>query len=572
MAQTTAVSPDLVRQELDRLVDSPALRRSPSHMRLLRYLVDKRLAGNEAALRETAIAFDVFRRDPGTYDPQTDPIVRVTIGRLRQRLAAHYDTHASGSSVRIVLPRGRYVPEFVGREGPSAPLSIAVLPTRNQTGDPSLDARCEAFTDRLRDHLAQAGLPGVHRRASAPSSGDKDAPWLVESTLAREYESELRLSVRLVHGADGTLRWVETALAHATDLTSLQDRLLDLMLAKMLETLPLPSALAGSASSATALPRAQRVKLDQAQLMLVQRNLRGTEDAVAIAQSAVDAHPEDADAWATLAAALYSRMTFMDRDEDAIVAALRRSVERALALAPEHPVALRTMAILVGKCDYDAPRAESLFRRALRALPHYTSARLNHAELLALQGKAAEAIAELNLARLYDPLSPSVLLARATCLDMLRAYDSAGEAWSMCAAVGEASLWVLTGIGAHRLLVGELDGAAEAFDDARTRFPHSPLPPIGQACVLARRGDAEAALAAELGCLARFPHVSPASRAVLAAWRDDRDRLVSLLAQARARKDMDLPQASIHPALDPFVTDAEVRRLLPLGPFAGLRG
>lgn len=568
MLEPAAVAPDVIREELDRLVDSAALRRSPSHMRLLRYLVEKRLARDDSALRETAIALDVFRRDPNTYDPQTDPIVRVTIGRLRQRLDAHYGAHAAASRVRIVLPKGRYIPEFVARDGPAAPFSIGVLPTRNQTGDAGHDARCEAFADRLRDHLAQAGLPGVHRRDASARPGE--AAWLVESTLAREHERELRLSVRLVHAGDGTLRWVESAVAQAGEIQGLQDRMLDFVLMRTLDTLPLPAAIAGAGSTATALPRAQRVALDQAQLMLVQRNLRGTEDAVALAQAAVDAHPEDADAWATLAAALYSRMTFMDRDEDQILHALRESVERALALAPEHPVALRTKAILVGKCDYNAAGAEALFRRSLRSLPHYTSARLNHAELLALQGKAAESLAELNLARLYDPLSTSVLLARATCLDMLRAYESAREAWSMCAAIGESSLWVLTGTGAHHLLAGDVEAASRAYDDAAQRYPHSPVPPMGQACVLARRGDEAAALAAESACVERFPHVSPASRAVLAAWRGDRERMVPLLMQARARKDMDLPQAAIHPALDPYARDAEVQRLLPLGRYVGL--
>jgi flagellar biosynthesis GTPase FlhF len=79
----------LVEEEVERLAASDALRRAPGHQRLLHYLVAKRLAGDEAALRETAIALDVFRRDPATYDPQVDPIVRVNIGRLRERLTAH---------------------------------------------------------------------------------------------------------------------------------------------------------------------------------------------------------------------------------------------------------------------------------------------------------------------------------------------------------------------------------------------------------------------------------------------------------------------------------------------------
>ena len=112
----------LVEEEVERLAASDALRRAPGHQRLLHYLVAKRLAGDEAALRETAIALDVFRRDPATYDPQVDPIVRVNIGRLRERLEAHYANFDRTPKLRIVLPRGRYAPDFVAESDPPASL------------------------------------------------------------------------------------------------------------------------------------------------------------------------------------------------------------------------------------------------------------------------------------------------------------------------------------------------------------------------------------------------------------------------------------------------------------------
>ena len=122
--------PPLIREELARVVDSDALRRAPSHMRLLRYLVEKRIAGDESALRETSIAREVFRRDPATYDPRTDPIVRVTIGRLRARLDSHYADRETPPILRIVLPKGHYAPEFVAVAGTArAPHGRAVLRT-----------------------------------------------------------------------------------------------------------------------------------------------------------------------------------------------------------------------------------------------------------------------------------------------------------------------------------------------------------------------------------------------------------------------------------------------------------
>ena len=119
-------------EELARLIDSDALRRAPSHMRLLRYLVEKRIAGDSAALRETAIALEVFRRDPSTYDPQTDPIVRVTTGRLRERLDAHYARFEAVPKLRIVLPKGRYAPEFISTHPATPVASGACRPAHAQ--------------------------------------------------------------------------------------------------------------------------------------------------------------------------------------------------------------------------------------------------------------------------------------------------------------------------------------------------------------------------------------------------------------------------------------------------------
>ena len=46
---------NLIKSELDRLLASDFLRRSPSHLRLLRYLVERRLANDDGALREMSI-------------------------------------------------------------------------------------------------------------------------------------------------------------------------------------------------------------------------------------------------------------------------------------------------------------------------------------------------------------------------------------------------------------------------------------------------------------------------------------------------------------------------------------
>jgi len=572
MSDPIPPSPELIQEELSRLIDSDALRRAPSHARLLRYLVESRVAGDTTALRETSIALEVFRRDPSTYDPRTDPIVRVTTGRLRDRLEAHYAGY-DVPKLRIVLPKGRYAPEFVAQEGAARSLlGLGVLRTRNHTGDSALDRYCNEFADQLADRLARLGLPRVMARGSVDSAeglsrdtavigAQLHVPWLLDSTLSPEHEQELRLSVRLVHASDGGVRWVETSVGAADDVYRLLDRMLDVVSLRTLETLPVGAALRADARTPHGLPPAQRAALEQARLLLLQRTVAGADQAIALAASVAHEHPDAAEAWAMVAAVQYSRLSFQDREPAPIIEHLRNAADRALALDPNQPVALRTKAILLGKHDYDAAGAENLFQRALRALPHYTSARINYAELLTLEGKHDEALAQLNLARLYDPLSATAHLARAICLGYQRQYDAAREAYALCRAAGEASMWILTSAGMNELAAGSLDAAAALLGEAAARFPDMPAALLCHACLHAARGDAERARDIDRECAARFPLVSPAGRAVVAALLRDNDGTMQLLAEALAAHDMTLLAATMQPAFDRLAGNADFRQL-----------
>jgi tetratricopeptide (TPR) repeat protein len=576
--------PLLVQEELARLVDSDALRRAPSHMRLLRYLVEKRVAGDDVALRETSIALEVFRRDPATYDPQTDPIVRVTTGRLRDRLVAHYSQFDSPPKLRIVLPKGRYAPEFVAQPGMAAtPVGVAVLTMRDHTGQPEFAAFCAALTDRLSDSLARAGIPRVTPRSSvaiaeadAPglaAIGERlGAPWLIETVLAREQQAELRLTVRLVHAVDGAARWVETGVRGIAEQYVLADRMVDVATLRCCETLPGIVAGEGPGPKQAAVSATSRAALDTVRLLLLQRSLPGTDEAVALASAAVARDSGSAEVWASLAAACYSRLSFMDSPVEPWVARIRDSVDRALALDAEQPVALRTKAIITCMHDYDLATAEALYTRALRALPNYTSARLNYAESLLLQGRFDDALAECNLALVFDPLSPSVRMARALCLSYARRHDEARHEWMLCRAAGEASLWVLSESGANELGAGDLDAAEAFFEQTLRHFPDFPTTLMQRAQLLALRGDAAAARAAEHECIERFPQYSPTNRAVLAALLRDRNGVLRFLGEARATRDFRFLYAGIEPAFEWLADDAEFRRILAASGLPGWRG
>jgi Tol biopolymer transport system component len=106
-----AVDPVMVRTCLNRILATPEFERAGRIRLLLDHLVRQSLDGHSDSLKESLIGVEVFGRAPG-YDPKVEPVVRVTAGRLRAKLDAYYQREGLHDPVRIVIPKGTYVPAF----------------------------------------------------------------------------------------------------------------------------------------------------------------------------------------------------------------------------------------------------------------------------------------------------------------------------------------------------------------------------------------------------------------------------------------------------------------------------
>lgn len=101
----------LVEEELGAILASPHFRNSKRYPTLLRHVVEKSLDGQIDHLKERTLGVEVFGRQPD-YDTNADPIVRVSAGEIRKRIAQYYHEAAEKSKIQIDLPTGSYVPEF----------------------------------------------------------------------------------------------------------------------------------------------------------------------------------------------------------------------------------------------------------------------------------------------------------------------------------------------------------------------------------------------------------------------------------------------------------------------------
>ena len=151
-----------VHTELERIVGSSKFRDSAALREMLQYVVERKLAGRENELKEYSLGLEVFHRSPD-YDPRRDAIVRVQASLLRKRLAAYYGDEGSDAAIRIELPRGGYVPQFVPAAQPEPPTPAADVKPPAQR----LRFAWPAFA--LGAALSAIAAFGVHRFTAVPA-------------------------------------------------------------------------------------------------------------------------------------------------------------------------------------------------------------------------------------------------------------------------------------------------------------------------------------------------------------------------------------------------------------------
>jgi hypothetical protein len=117
------VGEEEIHAQVDRLIQSKTFETSEVHRKLLQYLAEKSINGEADRLKEYTIGLEAFGKPP-TYDPKHDSIVRLQTGRLRQKLAAYYQSEAPGDPVVVNLPKGAFKLSFE----PAAAIPVAPPP------------------------------------------------------------------------------------------------------------------------------------------------------------------------------------------------------------------------------------------------------------------------------------------------------------------------------------------------------------------------------------------------------------------------------------------------------------
>jgi hypothetical protein len=135
---------------VERILASPSFAKSERLCKFLSHVCELSLQGREHEINEVNIGARLFDRP--NYDPSIDGIVRSHASRMRQRLDQYFSREGSDEPIRLIIPKGAYVPVFepqpLSLESPQPP-AMHVEPATVATTAAGEQAQAAEFTSSI---------------------------------------------------------------------------------------------------------------------------------------------------------------------------------------------------------------------------------------------------------------------------------------------------------------------------------------------------------------------------------------------------------------------------------------
>jgi len=585
MSVSPVPSPDEVRREVDKILGSASFAASDRHRRFLQFIVEETLQGRAGELTESVVAATVFGRQ-ASLDSRADSVVRVEARNLRARLHEYYLSEGAGDPLAIELPEGSYVPVFHAAPKPEsagahhwryAPAlmialllaagpagwlivkhrqaasklapSIAVLPFLNLAGGAESEYVSDGFVKDLTTALAR--LPGL--RVAAPAS-------------AFQFRGKSE-DVRRIGQALGVNTVLEGSMRHEG--------------LKLIVTAQLINVETGlrvwSQSFEKELPALREAQAEIVRAVAASLALRGPaqvgqrHDPPREAldaywhgryEQAVRADPKFAEAWAALAYTHALMAVQMEAPIEQEAAKAREAARRAMELDDTIAETHNTLAILSYSYDHDFPAAEKEFLRALQLNPSDAGAHRGYALALTSQGRADDAIAQLERMRQLDPLSETGGNDLATALYYARRFGESLETAQRQLETDPKWFPAWLTIGSCHEVTGHYEEAIEDLEKVAASQETLPvLGRLGYAQARARRMKDVSATLANIDKLGRTEKGTGVALAMVYVALGSNAKAIESLQQAYADRVVDVNFIAVEPIFEPLRSEPAFQAL-----------
>ncbi len=212
-----------IRAALDEILQSSGFSNSAQMQNFLQFIVSMTLEGRETDIKGYTIGVDALGKDE-SFDPTTDPSVRVLAGRLRQALTSFYVETPDHLSPKIDLPKGKYVPVFEWPDEAEAAKEIAQTTETNEESEytPAIvkpEAEPIRYYSALLVSIA-ALVIGLFSLLATQHSHDITGAIPPASPLYVEHTKLPLIQLDISHDEEGFPDWISPQLAESRAVIS----------------------------------------------------------------------------------------------------------------------------------------------------------------------------------------------------------------------------------------------------------------------------------------------------------------------------------------------------------------
>ena len=503
-------------------------------------------------MKEYALAVAVYDKPP-SFDPQSDPIVRVEAGRLRSRLGEYYSGAGLKDEVIIKLPKGSYIPLFEHRVTEKPVIlneSLAVIPfqVENEANSKYLvNGLCEAITRRLAQMVKIRVAPWsmVLRAQDRAGELDQTANYLNVSTL---------VTIRLVLRGDVyelNAEWLDPlakthlwGAQYSRGLSELFELEEDITFDLAGRLAPEKGNLQGVEHGPPPTNNGRAY-----QLYLKARHLwnKRTADAMVKAiehyRRAVDLDPSFGLAYAGMADCHLALASFTFVPPVNSLPRAKAAASRALEIDPKLGEAMTVLACVSALYEWDWPRAQREFEEAILLAPLYPVARQWYGACLCARKEFVAGRKLLRSALELDQLSPMIGTQLAVGYYLEHRY---AEAIRQCNSVLEidAHFWAaLLFLGLSQHATGHVESKIDTLRHAVQFSNHAPMAVagLGHALAVADNKDEATELLSRLASRSAREYVPAFWRALLCCSLGQGEQALSHLEHAAEERSPTLP-------------------------------
>ena len=451
--------------------------------------------------------------------------------------------------------------------------SLAVLPLKNLSGDPTQEYLADGMTESIIGRLSGIRELRVVSRTSsmrfkdthlsvpdiARQLGGVDA--IVEGSVIRD-GSRIRVHAQLIRAATDEHFWSETYDRELKDVLTLQSDVAQAIADKVEVTITGPER----QRLANVPPVAPEVYENylKGQFALQRSNNRAdTEKSIEFFQRAIEKDPSFAPAYLGLSDAYFYLSTiFIGVRPEEVRPKAMAAARKALELDPQFVPGHLRLALLQ-MLDWQWAGAETEFRRALELNPNSGAAHDGMAHWLAIQGRTDEALARARRGRELDPFEVSDA-DLAWLLFLAHRFPEAVQESRIAVALQPDDPGALWYLGYALIANGQPKEAIPPLEKALSISDRSPgvMGVLTRAYAHAgRRADA-IRLLAELKQRQKSGYVPAGAFVNAYLGLDDNDQAFAALEQGYKEHSNILQFLKVHPHFDPIRSDPRFRDLV----------